>query len=258
MKCTVNVIFLLLIPGVTFVQCKRDFSPSSPEIVAIPDTTQIPQVVRQKYLKDAARLTLRYMLNANTPDSNKVELDSKMLEQVYFELMSIYLAAERIPACDSVTHLYNIHTFPNPPLQEIIVMLDTSHGWTHAWLQYNPVSGNIAVDTIMQKYQINIEDVYGGVWVTLKSKIDLNTLALSNRLRTIAGIIYADPNWVIGDGNDITLNTENRDDMFIFSLKWGDCPAGCIYSHSWHISVSEGYAVNYLGSSGSPIPEELP
>lgn len=256
MKLKTIIFFSTMIILVFFLQCQKDTTPLTPGVGLIPDTTQVPLIIRKRYSMDAARLTVRYMLT--TPDSDRVELNQRMVDRVYLSLISIYLSAEKISACDSVTRKYEIHTFYNPPLQEILVMLDTSYAWTHAWLQYNPFTGNPVIDSLVQKYQIAITDVNTGwdVLVVLKSNILINTLALCKKFRIIPGILSADPNWAFGDGHDITYEKKNGKDLFTFTLKWGDCPAGCIYHHSWHFLVTDNYSVEYMGSSGSPISDE--
>ena len=43
-------------------------------------------------------------------------------------------------------------------------------------------------------------------------------------------------NWLIGGGNSISVNN----DVYTFTVGWGDCPSGCISHQSWKFRVENG------------------
>jgi hypothetical protein len=63
-----------------------------------------------------------------------------------------------------------------------------------------------------------------------------------------AGIIYAGPNSLGGDGSDITSSQVGR---YLFKRGWGDCPSGCTYKHFWDFQVTNGN-VTLLNEYGDP------
>ncbi len=46
----------------------------------------------------------------------------------------------------------------------------------------------------------------------------------------IEGIIYASPEFVLGDGSDIEVLWSDGKWYVVFRKAWGDCPSGCIFS----------------------------
>ena len=46
----------------------------------------------------------------------------------------------------------------------------------------------------------------------------------------IEGIIYAQPEFILGDGSDIEVLWSDGKWYVVFRRAWGDCPAGCIFS----------------------------
>ena len=222
------------------------------------DSSAVPALIRQEYRQDAARLTLRHMLRSGSADSSTIELNATLWQAAYMGLLHIYLASEQIPACDSVTRLFAIHTFPNPPLDAMIVGLDTTVAWTRFWLNKQNLTGKPEVDDLVRRYNLTITHVSvfpnALPFVVVKSGHFLNTVALSKVLEGIQGILFAGPDWAIGDGSDIRLDDPTEGLRYHFSIGWGDCPSGCIYRHTWHIAVATDGRVTYLGSSGPPLP----
>lgn len=82
----------------------------------------------------------------------------------------------------------------------------------------------------------------------------LNIFALGKRFEKINGVIYAEPNGVDGDGNNITANIETDYVKYEHSVGWGDCPAGCICRHYWIFYVKYNGEVEYIGSYGNQLP----
>ncbi|RMG66909.1 MAG: hypothetical protein D6715_05855 [Calditrichaeota bacterium] len=238
--------------------CQTDQTPFSVKLPIQEDTTAVPPAARKAYREDAARLTLRFMLRPGSPDSNTVELDEALMEKIYLGLLKIYLSAQTIPAADSVARMFAIHTFPNPPLNRLIVSLDTTVDWTGAWLKKQPLTGNSSVDSLVRRYQLSIVNVNVGPFVVpfvvVKSARFLNTIALGRALASIPGVVFAGPDWALGDGANIWLEVQASGLLFRFSVGWGDCPSGCIYRHVWKIFLDSNGRVAYLGSTGPPLP----
>ncbi|MBN2020737.1 MAG: DUF5011 domain-containing protein [Sedimentisphaerales bacterium] len=65
------------------------------------------------------------------------------------------------------------------------------------------------------------------------------------------GLDYAQPNYSIGDGSTISAKPPE----YIFTEKWGDCPAGCTEGRNWNFRVENGQAT--LLSVYGPRGQEL-
>ncbi|MCC6493373.1 MAG: hypothetical protein IT424_10150 [Pirellulales bacterium] len=58
---------------------------------------------------------------------------------------------------------------------------------------------------------------------------------LADLFDDIEGVRYSEPNYAIGDGNDIEIL---GDRLYDLSKGFGDCPAGCIYRQHWRFGVN--------------------
>jgi hypothetical protein len=63
------------------------------------------------------------------------------------------------------------------------------------------------------------------------------------------GVQYANPLVAAGDGDDIVTTTPGS---YTFSHGWGDCAAGCMFRHSWDLTVTNG-VVQLVNESGAPF-----
>jgi hypothetical protein len=59
----------------------------------------------------------------------------------------------------------------------------------------------------------------------------------------------------VGDGPDIRASVHGEGWRLDYSVGFGDCPAGCIYRHTWSFAVSGDGVVTFLGRSGEPPPQ---
>ena len=56
----------------------------------------------------------------------------------------------------------------------------------------------------------------------------------------IKGVIYARPDFVLGDGSDIEMLRSDGKWYAVFRKAWGDCPSGCIFSELHFFVEREG------------------
>ncbi|HEV2670300.1 MAG TPA: hypothetical protein VGU74_04355 [Gemmatimonadales bacterium] len=71
----------------------------------------------------------------------------------------------------------------------------------------------------------------------------------------ITGVRFAEPDGLIGDGNNIAGSIEDARVLLDYSVGYGDCPAGCTGRRFYHFAVHDEGTVDYLGASGSPPPK---
>jgi hypothetical protein len=89
-----------------------------------------------------------------------------------------------------------------------------------------------------------------GQWVHLQFGRVYHDVRLAELFQPVSGVRYAEPNGVIGDGNDIVARLDRT---YTLSRGFGDCPAGCIYRESWDFTVTD-QGVS-LGTVGPPEPD---
>ena len=66
----------------------------------------------------------------------------------------------------------------------------------------------------------------------------------------VLGATAIEPDWYVGDGNDIEY--DSLSDEYRFQLGWGDCPSGCIGKHFWVFTVHDG-KVTLVREEGTPF-----
>lgn len=201
---------------------------------------------------DAARLALRWVYATGSGDTNQVDIPGEYRWQFAFGLYAI-TADTLFPASDSVSTLYQIHTFPEPNLFDITVQVDSTAHWVRNWNKGCRLTGNPTVDSLMDWYALFVTNIHSSTkhWIVyLKSGRPVNTHALAQQFAEIPAVQWAEPGMAEGDGNDIQAWKVQDSLFYDYILKWGDCPAGCTERYTWHFKVilSGTGRVTYLGS----------
>jgi hypothetical protein len=226
------------------------------------DDSSIPESIRERYREDADRLTVRIMHNLGGEAEASLEIPEELSRTIYQALIHVYSSSE-FAARDSVIDLYDIHTWPDPELNRLLVTADSTTTWMQAWRQGFVTTGHTGIDSLMDMFGLEVVEYNRG---SSKSTKHTATL-LSSQSRNIAGLVhlfeaiegmtsvYSDG--PVGGGPDINVWSGENTWRVDYSLGWGDCPSGCINQHAWSFSVSYDGYVDHLGSSGPDIPSVL-
>ncbi|HEX7049301.1 MAG TPA: hypothetical protein VF188_03730, partial [Longimicrobiales bacterium] len=201
---------LALLAATLLAACELVTAPGD-ELPRIPDDAAdiVADTLRARYIDDAARLAVRYLDETGAPGAGAVEIPAEYTTSFYNALAAVY--ALHHPARDSVIEIYRIRTFPNPALYEVLVAVDEDHAWTHAWAEGRSLTGEPDVDALVKAYDLVVTKYYANhdthaddqALAVLRAAMPLNIAALADRFERIAGVRYAEPNGVIGDGGDI-------------------------------------------------------
>jgi hypothetical protein len=224
-------------------------------VVPLTVGVELTEAQRLMYEEDAVRLALRHGAATGAPGMNRVEPPAILVESLFNALTAVHATSH--PARDTVIDVFRIRTFPNPPVFEIMVRVDPAVEWTQPWSAGHALTGNAAVDDLVTRYGISVRQYYRwsiGDVALLRMSRPLNMAALAARFATVAGVIWAEPNGYVGDGNDIRARPANGGWRLEYSVGFGDCPAGCTGRRVWSFAVDSTGAVRYLGSSGDPLP----
>ncbi len=164
---------------------------------------------------------------------------------------------------DSIRAAYpstvNITARPSWNLQQLIIGLTDSaktavmDGSYTAWNGLNSAYGVIQIDK-------SLLNSYGAVNLTFSGRYNIPLVAAE--YAGLTGVRYAEPNGVLGDGNDVCLSIDNGGNhFFIFEAASGDCPSGCTQGVYQGIVVAEDGVITDLGTwdstSGLPLPSWL-
>ncbi len=221
-----------------------------------PDDSMIADSIRSIYREDAARLALRDLQKDSVAKNTKIEIPEEQIQLYYAGLIRVYRATTLIER-DSVVAIFKIHTFPYPEMRSLLVAVDSSKEWTRAWRNGQRLTGNPQIDELMERYALEFDRYYS--WPNLqltviRSPKPLNIFALGRSFAKVSGVVYAEPNGVCCDGNNITASIESELLKYVFSLGYGDCPAGCISRRYWEFHVGYDGSVKFARSYGSPPP----
>jgi len=87
-------------------------------------------------------------------------------------------------------------------------------------------------------------------WQSVYERLEKDIAAARPILKAIrpslAEITYR--RYWIGGGNTIKVKMDGDTWFYTFVEKWGDCPAGCIYSEEFYVTSTAPGAVRYAGS----------
>ena len=251
-----SAIFLLLFS----LSCSSSTGPDSSQAAfdfteIIPATgVNIPDSSNKLYLEDASSLALREIFSVGSKDTGKVEIPDDLVNTIYNGFLHIYNSESA--ARDSIIELYSIHTARYPAMHSLIVSVDSNKTWVKSWKEGNRLTGNDKIDGIMNRYDLELDDYFAwpfGHAALLASEKPVNLIALAALFGPINGVGYSEPNGFVGDGDNITIIDMDSHWEFIFSVAWGDCPAGCISRHFWYFNVHPDGVVEFTGSGGSTL-----
>jgi len=160
-----------------------------------------------------------------------------LYEQIRSDLAAIRQA---YPAMTSI--------HPRPPWMpgEFLVGLTAE-----AWEQF--ISGEYhGLDDLNAQYG-PVEMIPGVLnWLKLQFEQQYNPEYLAPLYAAADGVEYAEPNYIIGDGNNIQVALP----YYTFRMGWGDCMAGCIHRHYWVYYVDGGSAT-LVNEYGDPLYRPL-
>lgn len=117
-------------------------------------------------------------------------------------------------------------------------------------------TGIAALDVLNAKFaatQLKVR--YKSAYVTLNPALNPNRVALE--YKNVPGVQYAQANHVGRMGGLIPVQRFGRHpSVYVFSVGWGDCPAGCIHTHRRYYEAFGTQRVAPLAVAGDPLEGE--
>jgi Secretion system C-terminal sorting domain len=204
----------------------------------IPSNCNGPDSIKAKYADDSDRLALFKIYRQNLTYKDSVIIPKIHSDTIMNAMMAVYNASV-FPERDTVVSLLNIHTSPSPSLKFIYVAADSTLPWMQQLANYN---------------YSNFQNTSSWQVVTFVSDSNYNLLPLSALFKANPGVYFSGPDWYIGDGNNILDSIYSDRVELIYSLGWGDCPAGCTGRRYWKFNVYFDCSIEFAGSYGAPLP----
>ena len=221
-------------------------------VVSSDNDADIPDTIKALLKSDAEMLVFVDLTSDPNLKETQVELPVNDVEKYYRGLVRIYNARNYEPL-NKIYVKQSIHTFHYRSLVNLSVGFDTTFEWTQAWKNGQQLTGNPAIDNLMETYNLSLSSSYLN-FVLLKSEKSYNLFALGNKFKDVEGVFWAEPDGLVGDGNNVFAKTLNDGSLcFIYRAAWGDCPAGCISSHYWDVLVSSDGKVKFIKEYGVPL-----
>jgi len=204
----------------------------------------------QYYDKDVKNATLQWAAKCDSSYLTDSIAIPKMIEDSVWGALAAVFNVQNMPERDSVIDMYCIHqSFKNHYIQELFIGVDPEYTWTDNWFNGELISGIPIVDSILVNYEYEIERIFPNIdGIVFKSEQAINLRPLCEILKKVDGIIYAEPNYMFGDGNEFWYESSETDRYLFFDKAWGDCMAGCYMHHIWQFKVDENCDVQYMGT----------
>jgi hypothetical protein len=218
----------------------------------LPSDCTVPDVIRNNYKFDIGHLAFKWLHEIQSPDTSLIEIPESAQGPIREGLAAIFNRHD-FPEVDSVFNLYCVHNSAPHSLvhQGLWVRVDTAFAWARNWATLQTITGIPALDSLLAKYAFTVTTYYPstqGSWaeVTLTTTKCINVLPVCDSLKTFAGFIFAKPNLSGGDGSTIEFEYAGDVRYYTFTMKWGDCWAGCTSSHAWKFKVNPDCSIELI------------
>ena len=221
----------------------------------VPSSCTAPDSIIKKYKEDADRLAVRKFYRRNYLEKDTVLIPKAHSDTVLNALLAVYNATS-IPARDTVTGIYKVHTSRNLTLNQIELGADSSQPWMHQLKLGIIPTGTAPIDSFLFHYHFDTVVHYYPNFINkdvvlLGTDSNYNIKPLIPIANTLQGVIQAYEAPLFGDGNDITDSIFSDHIELVYSVGWGDCPAGCTFRRYWKFNVYYDCSVSFVGSWGN-------
>ncbi len=219
------------------------------------DDNHLSEEQKERYLQDAEKLAIRYI---NEEHPTQTEIPQQLIDLFYNGL--IHIVNSDNSEAEEVTEVGVHARLPYHPRQ-IEVEVATNAPWIEAWQNGITETGNNQVDELIDQFDFTLADYLElesspeTAIATLRSDRPINVYAVGSLFEKLDYTERAGPAEIIGDGSDIDVLFFDDFLRYTFQYRFGDCPSGCIGSHTWHIRVHQEGTVMFESESGDPLPD---
>ncbi len=217
-------------------------------------SSEIPRSVQRKFLRDAARLTLRMAAQQEDLRFQRISIPRKPMMEIYRVLTAIYLKDERARALERC----NVHTFPDPSIERCVVIFRRDAAWAAPLRAGITETNSPEINQLLDEYDLIIEkhvqwnDQHDAM--TIRSTEPLNMAALANEFYNIEGVVEVDLGIPDLSGSDIELRRLPDAWEVTYVLRFGSLFQDEGQHHLWVWRVSDDGHVQFVREEGAPIP----
>lgn len=213
--------------------------------------------VERKIKRDAARLSLRALVAQNNHVSSQVEIPAALMDRFYKMLSSIYLENETARSLEKC----NVHTFPNPSIDHLVVVYDRRASWTRPLQNGEKKSNSEAFEALLDRYHLKIENHVK--WddqqsaVTIRAAQPLNIAALAREFMKVEGVVKTELSIPQTKGNDIEARQVSDGWEITFLMKFGVHSSTGAKVHRWVYHCTDQGKVTFMEEAGAKVPDWL-
>jgi hypothetical protein len=214
----------------------------------------IPASIDRQFKRDAARMALRMDMEKEDARYLPVSISRENINSLYKALTNIYLNDE---TGKSVARC-NIHTFPNPSIDHIVIIYKRNVDWAKPLTQGVNETTSPEINKLLDQYDLVIEkhvqwnDTQDAI--TLRSKEPLNIAAVANQFESINGIVQVDLGLPKFGGNDVKAKRIAGGWEIDFIYAFGATAGGNGKQHIWKFKALDNGQVTLLKELGEPLP----
>ena len=216
---------------------------------------EVPMRLTRKFKRNAARLALRIEASKEDLRYQNIVIPKSNVENIYEILTNIYRqneTAQSISKC-------NVHTFPNPSIDHLVIIFDREIEWAEPLLDGISETDSDEFNALLEDYDLIIDKHVQ--WddendaITLRSREPLNMSALANEFYNIEGVKSIDLGIPKIGGNDINIQRINEGWEVQYVLRFGSYISGKGKVHIWTYNAMDNGNVHFVNESGDPVPE---
>ncbi|MEL6863831.1 MAG: hypothetical protein AAFP19_05400 [Bacteroidota bacterium] len=217
----------------------------------------LPKRLLRKFRRDAARLALRLEAENEDLRYQNIVIPQGNMENIFDILTAIYQTdetAKSIAKC-------NIHTFPNPSIDHLVLIFDRDAEWAAPLRDGISETNSREINSLLDEYDLIIEkhvqwnDTQDAI--TIRSKEPLNMAALANEFYNVEGVQSIDLGVPKMGGNDINIQRTASGWEVEYVLRFGSYISGKGKVHFWKYEVSDEGEVKFNTEGGDPVPEYM-
>jgi hypothetical protein len=257
---SITIVFTVVVCLFVILSCQDNGSMTgslSEVTEVLVDTTDlsIPDSITALYALPVYQIALSVFKGNARPDSDSVFIPADLVDSIDRVLRIMYHAAG-LPARDSVVVLYPTLSHGYIDLSILNIDLDTTCAWAKSLLSDSLVTDS-AMQDIMERYDLHagLATVgrYGVEWI-LHADSFLNIYALAQEIELcVEGVNHTYFPPMIGDRSSVGFIRHSGFWSVSYTLRWGDCPSGCLYAHEWEFEVYDNGLVRFISSAGSSL-----
>jgi hypothetical protein len=198
------------------------------------------------------------LLDERITDTTNIFYPNSIIQPYWNDLAAILNT--NTAASRAVFNDYCIHISPRYSTIGLYVKEIGVTSWGDNWAVGNRQTSNSQANALLVLLGANVRQVYTGYNTSRVFEITFtkacNRVAVGKKLKNLLpNIQFTERVSFIGElETDISepfLISDPSTRGYAFEVQWGDCPSGCIYSHTWNFTVNNNCEVNFLGEQGN-------